>query len=76
MLHHSDVLLLELARDHAERLRAEAHDRGRLAHGRPSRPAPVRTALAVGLARLARLLAAVAEDLDPQAARPRWQPRL
>jgi hypothetical protein len=76
MLLHSDSLLLEHARDHAERLRAEARTRARLAHGRPSRPAPARSALAGGLARLARFLGALAEDLDPQVARPRWQPRL
>ena len=76
MLHHAECHLLYEARARGERYRAEAHAHARAAEARGSRAAPrVRGVLAGGLARLARTLAAVAEDLDPQVGRPTWQPR-
>jgi len=72
MMFHSDAYLVHYALDRAERLHAEALDRARAAEGAAARSVPLRTALAGGLARLARLLGAVAEDLDPQVARPSW----
>jgi hypothetical protein len=76
MLHHAEHHLLYEARVRGERYRAEAEAHARTAEARGSRAAGrVRTVLAGALARLARGLAAVAEDLDPQVVRPSWQPR-
>lgn len=69
----SDHVLLHYAHHHVRARRAEADRDARLAAA-GVRPAPVltapRRALALGLGRVARVLAAVAEDLDPVVARP------
>jgi hypothetical protein len=76
MLHPADVHLLSEARARGERYRSEALEHARVVDGRATHLASgLRGTLASGLARLARLLAAVAEDLDPQIGRPSWQPR-
>jgi hypothetical protein len=76
MLHHAECHLLYEARARGERYRAEARAHAHAAEALRSRATPrVRGALAGALAGLARTLAAVAEDLDPQVGRPSWQPR-
>jgi hypothetical protein len=73
MLHHADHHLLFEARARGERYRAEAEAHARMAEAEAG--SRMRAVLAGALARLARGLAAVAEDLDPQVVRPSWQPR-
>jgi hypothetical protein len=76
MLCHADHFVLHEAHARGARYRAEALDAGPVEEARAGAEVPrVREVLAGGLARLARRLAAVAEDLDPQVGRPRWQPR-
>jgi hypothetical protein len=74
MLHHADVHLLAEAHARGERYRAEA-DRARAVGHDTRLGSGFRGTLAGALARLARRLAVVAEDLDPQVGRPSWQPR-
>jgi hypothetical protein len=77
MLHQAESHLLYEARARGERYRAEARAHVHATEAARSHAAPrMRGALAAALARLARTLAAVAEDLDPQLGRPSWEPRL
>jgi hypothetical protein len=77
MLHQAESHLLYEARARGERYRAEAQAHVHATEALRSHAAPrMRGALAAALARLARTLAAVAEDLDPQVGRPSWEPRI
>lgn len=73
MIYPNDHLLIHHAR-HVLRERRAYSERAALAEAaRAHRPrlASLRAALAHRLARVARLLAAIAEDLEPASARPR-----
>lgn len=73
MNYFNDHVLLDHAR-HALRERRADADRAALlatAHAGRSRFDSLRSSVADGLARFARLLAAIAEDLDPTTARAR-----
>jgi len=76
MLFPHDAQLLHHVGARLERYRAEARLHARVNADLEPRLAPsLRASVASGLARFARLLAAVAEDLDPATARARWEPR-